>query len=71
MGWVNFREGRQEVEWVDFVVVIPGCATSGRSVTEIHFYHNRRTFFEYFPSVSVVFAQAAGGGFWGSHTRRV
>ena len=34
------------------MVVIPGCETSGRSGTEVHFSHILRTFFGSFASVS-------------------
>ena len=48
--------------------MIPGCKISGRSGTEVHFSHILRTFLRSFASVLV---HAAGGGFRGSHARRV
>ena len=44
--WRGERAG-----WVDLMVVIPGCVTSGRSVLEVHFSHILRTFWGSFTSV--------------------
>ena len=54
------------------VLVIPGCETSGRFGTQVHFSHILRTFWGSFARVSGGVGSCGRNlGFWGSHTRRV
>ena len=52
-------------------MVIPGCETSDRSGTEVHFSNILRTFWDLSLVCQVVLVHAVGGGFWASHARRV
>ena len=51
--------------------MIPGCETSGRSETEVHFSHVLTVFWDLSLVCRVVLVHAAGCGFGDIHIRRV
>ena len=52
LGIVMYWVGQREAGWVNKMVVIPGCRTSGRSETKVHFSHIRRTSWGSFAGLS-------------------